>query len=333
MAENLNEEHISAVESSDSCDGEESWIFYRDRPDWADIKPLELNEGPYPVVAIAYSEKFKETFNYFRAITQKNEISERSFQLTSDALNLNPANYTVWQYRRILLKELKKDLKDELLFVRRIIEENPKNYQVWHHRRILVEWLGDPSKDLRLTEIMLSSDAKNYHAWQHRQWILDTFKLFDQELEYVDRLLKEDIRNNSAWNQRYFVITKTTGFTEDVILKELNFTVTSLKSVCCNESAWNYLRGVLQHYPSGLNGHPVIEEFCQFLEDENCQVSFFHAFLVDRMEELMLKQQSLCQELLPKADKLLQSLATETDPIRREYWMFLSRYLHSQFTT
>lgn len=333
MAGVLKEERISESESSDSCTDEEPWIFYRDRPDWADIKPLPLDEGPYPVVAIAYTERFKEVFDYFRAITQKNEISERAFHLTSDALNLNPANYTVWQFRRKLLKGLKKDLNEELVFVRRIIEDNPKNYQVWHHRRILVEWLGDPSKDLRFTEIMLSSDAKNYHAWQHRQWVLSTFNLFDKELEYVERLLKEDVRNNSAWNQRYFVVIKTTGFTEEVITKELNFTISSLRSVCCNESAWNYLRGVLQHHPSGLNGHPVVEDFCQLLESENCRVSFFDAFLVDRMEELMLKQQDLSPQLLPKADQLLQSLATETDPIRKEYWLFLSRYLHSQFTS
>jgi len=228
---------------------------------------------------------------------------------------------------------LNKNLNEELLFVRRIIEDNPKNYQVWHHRRILVEWLGDPSKDLRFTEIMLSSDAKNYHAWQHRQWVLSTFNLFDNELEYVERLLKDDVRNNSAWNQRYFVVIKTTGFTEEVITKELNFAISSLKSVCCNESAWNYLRGVLQHHSSGLNGHPIVEDFCQLLESENCRVPFFDAFLVDRMEELMQKQQDLSQQLLPKADQLLQSLATETDPIRKEYWLFLSRYLHSQFTT
>jgi len=44
------------------------------------------------------------------------------------------------------------------------------------HRKILIEWTQDPSKDLRLTEIVLSRDAKNYHAWQHRQWIVKTFK-------------------------------------------------------------------------------------------------------------------------------------------------------------
>lgn len=45
-----------------------------------------------------------------------------------------------------------------------------------HHRRVIVEWLGDASKELRLTEIIFSQDAKNYHAWEHRQWVLRTFK-------------------------------------------------------------------------------------------------------------------------------------------------------------
>ena len=112
-----------------------------------------------------------------------------------------------------------------------------------HHRRVLVEWSGDPSNELRLTEIVLAQDAKNYHAWQHRQWVLDTFKLFDNEIEFVERLLEDDIRNNSAWNQRYFVVKQTEGFTEDVITRELVFTVKSIKIIVNNESAWNYLRG------------------------------------------------------------------------------------------
>ncbi len=119
MAEESKE---SLADSSDECsDQEPSYIFYHDRPEWSDVVPVELHEGPFPVVAIAYSDRcdyiyialplvyfnvlnifsfsVKDIFNYFRAIVLKNEISERAFQLTSDALELNPANYTVWQYR------------------------------------------------------------------------------------------------------------------------------------------------------------------------------------------------------------------------------------------
>ena len=85
-------------------------------------------------------------------------------------------------------------------------------------------------------------DQKNYHAWQHRQWVLQTFKLFDQvwklqsaelsgyddileqELEFIDKLLLDDIRNNSAWNQRFFVVQHTTGWTVEVVTREVGNT-------------------------------------------------------------------------------------------------------------
>ena len=54
-----------------------------------------------------------------------------------------------------------------------------------------------------------------------RQWVVKQFGLWEDELDFVDRLLIEDFRNNSAWNQRHFVISNTTGFTDDVIKKEI----------------------------------------------------------------------------------------------------------------
>lgn len=90
-----------------------------------------------------------------------------------------------------------------------------------YHRKVIVEWLKDPRDELQFTEDILRLDAKNYHAWQHRQWVIKEFGLWERELDYVDRLLTEDLRNNSAWNQRYFVISQTTGFTEDVVDREV----------------------------------------------------------------------------------------------------------------
>ena len=72
-----------------------------------------------------------DVFNYFRAIVCSGEISQRALDLTQDAAELNPANYSVWHHRRFLLKKLDTDLKKEMEYCRAVIEEHPKNYQVW----------------------------------------------------------------------------------------------------------------------------------------------------------------------------------------------------------
>jgi protein farnesyltransferase/geranylgeranyltransferase type-1 subunit alpha len=103
---------------------------YSHRPEWSNVVPIEQDDGPNAVVKIAYSDRFRETFDYIRACMQTNEMSERALELTTSACKLNPANYTVWCYRRQLLDHLKSDLNEELAFVGQMIKDNPKNYQV-----------------------------------------------------------------------------------------------------------------------------------------------------------------------------------------------------------
>eukprot|EP00095_Tigriopus_kingsejongensis_P010313 maker-scaffold187_size272365-snap-gene-0.13 protein:Tk10313 transcript:maker-scaffold187_size272365-snap-gene-0.13-mRNA-1 annotation:"protein farnesyltransferase geranylgeranyltransferase type-1 subunit alpha-like isoform x1" len=331
--------------ASDSLDS--TWMFYRDRADWADVTPLAQDDGPEPIVKIAYSDMFQDVFNYFRAIYASQEVSERALALTKDAVELNPANYTAWHHRRFLLKALKANIHEELDYIRQVIEGSAKNYQVWQHRRVLVEWLNDSSREQRFTEIVLSQDAKNYHAWQHRQWVMATFKLFDGEIEYVERLLEEDVRNNSAWNQRFFVVTHESqsegGSIQGQLLdRELTFTMKAIRQALGNESAWNYLRGLIDNTDDSEveKARNRCMTFCRELYDK-CDKNHTAVYLMGAMVDLHSDQletlapktaenASSMTDELAQAQKLCKILAQELDVIRKQYWSFLARDLEQR---
>merc|ERR1712048_1124888 len=253
---------MSSSSEYSSSDEEPAPPLFRNNPLFYDITPVPQDDGPHPVVQIAYSENFKDCYDYFRAIYEKHELSERAMELTDACIRYNPANYTVWEYRRQIVKELKKSVDEELEFTKNKMGGNPKNYQMWHHRAVLLSYKDEVKKEdiereLELVKYVVSNDSKNYHAWQHRISLLqnpDYQQLFDlqQETNYAYSLITQDYRNNSAWNYLYTL--------NDVFKSWGNFSFSWLESCMfetnkddlMNESSFSFLSGCFKHMSSDL---------------------------------------------------------------------------------
>lgn len=314
------------MSSSDDEVDETPFVQYSARPEWSDVVPVEQEDGGKgEVVAIMYSENYRVTMNYFRAVLRSGEVSERVLQLTSDCILMNAANYTVWHYRRKCLKEMKDlDVKEELDFVERLATIHPKNYQLWFHRQAIVEHFKEPGDEDRFTRKALMQEPKNYHAWGYRQFYLKQFDLFEGELAYVDELLKLDVRNNSAWAHRHYVIANTTTWDgEGVRAREIKYALAVIRRTPNNESAWNYLNGCV--LGSEYKLFPEIEASCTELHEKHIPSPFIAETLV-RIYEQQIRSGDPTN--LTKAHELLEDLV-KFDSIREKYWHYRKQKLPS----
>ncbi|KAL1516401.1 hypothetical protein ABEB36_000319 [Hypothenemus hampei] len=324
---------------ADSSDDEvPKHVLFKDRPEWKDIEPLGEydSDEEQPVVNIEYSAEFKDCYDYFRAVAQKREYTQRVLDLTDTAIKFNPANYTIWGYRFDTLKALEKDLRPELEYTKRIILKQPKNYQVWNYRNLIVTELQDASNEKELTALALAEDSKNYHAWDYRISILRDFKMYDGELEFATQMIEDDVRNNSAWNYRDFVIHRTNNFWDgvetDVIKSEIEYTLDKITKLMDNESAWSYLRGILANISGGICGSKRVNDFCHNLYyNKGNRCRFLLSFMLDccfRDHEVTYRTKEGDErgpQLLARIKELCLELATEHDVTRKQYWMHLSK--------
>lgn len=312
---------------------------YSEDPDWADVVKIPQDDGPDPIVSIAYpadcasalslpyilsnltlfasslSSPVTDVMDCFRGVLKINEYSERTLALTLDVIEANPANYTVWYFRRRVLEALGSDLKPELQFTADMALQNPKNYQIWHYRREICNMMRDGSEEKALCEASIDIDSKNYHAWAHRQWAVKTFGLWDGELEYVDKLLLEDVRNNSAWNYRWFVLSNTSGLaTAADRQREVDYALEKVSIAVHNESPWNYIRGLIRGHEAAFAAQ--LKEKAQNILTATPDCIFAAGLLVD----LYAKEGT--DDTVASATKLLETLMNETDRVRKAYWQF-----------
>ncbi|KAI9996811.1 hypothetical protein PInf_000073 [Phytophthora infestans] len=288
---------------------------YSEDPAWADVVKVPQDDGPNPIVSIAYSANFTDIMDCFRGVLKLNEYSERTLALTLDVIDANPANYTVWYFRRRVLEALGSDLREELQFTADMAIQHPKNYQIWHHRREICTMLHDASEEKEFCALAIDGDSKNYHAWAHRQWAVKIFGLWDGELQFVDKMLLEDVRNNSAWNHRWFVLNNSSGLaTTADRQREIDYALDKISIAVHNESPWNYLRGLVRGHEAAFAAQ--VKTKIQEILTATPDCIFAAALLVD----FYAKEGT--DEAVEAAYKLVETLMNDTDCVRKAYWQF-----------
>eukprot|EP00897_Mesotaenium_endlicherianum_P002020 jgi/Mesen1/1846/ME000143S00909 len=314
-------------------------MLFREDPEWADVEPVSQDDGPDPVVPIAYSSQFEDAMDYFRAVMAADERSPRALSLTAAVIKLNAANYTVWHYRRLVLEAVGGDLEDERDYIDSLADDNPKNYQLWHHRRWVAGKLGPASwtHEMNVTAKVLQDDTKNYHAWAHRQWVLRELGGWEVELDYCTHMIRQDVRNNSAWNQRYYVLTESPSSGGLLLLRtqEVLYAVMVLHQAPSNESPWQYLRGLYQQDRQAMveEGHALAACVDVLAEKEECVQAL--SMLLDllcwglqpdpRLRETLLLSSADGMEAAAEICSRLEFL----DPIRGAYWAYRRTMLAS----
>eukprot|EP00842_Homolaphlyctis_polyrhiza_P005158 jgi/Hompol1/5643/HPOL_004596-RA len=280
---------------------------------FSDLAPVPQDDGPNPLVPIAYPQDYSTAMNYFRAVCQSQEYSERVLKLTAFLVEKNASHYSVWKYRLDTLFAIGASLEDELEFVDEIASDQPKSFQVWHHRQAIADRLQSPQREIDFLNKMLADDSKNYHAWTYRQHVVAKNQLWDLELIEIDAFIKQDVRNNSAWNQRFFVYSRRPQeFDANELHREIAYVSRFLDLAPGNESVWNYLRGIAQLAGVALGSIPEVES----LATKYSADPFKNRFAIALKADIHFERQQFAEYI--EACRTL----SQVDAVRKLYWEF-----------
>jgi protein farnesyltransferase/geranylgeranyltransferase type-1 subunit alpha len=180
---------------------------------------------------------------------------------------------------------------------------------------------------------MLTLDSKNHHVWSYRQWMVSHFELWDEPTEWnvVESLLAEDVRNNSAWNHRWFLVFGgSNGGVKmgdvKVVTREWDWALEKARLAPQNESAWNYLRALVERAsgPAKFDKVQVIKDILPLVYGTSSDGKDIvtSSYGLDVLAELYAEIGEV-----EKAEEALDQLARKWDPIREGYWKYRKNLL------
>ncbi|KAL8947196.1 MAG: hypothetical protein Q9222_006495 [Ikaeria aurantiellina] len=174
------------------------------------------------------SRKIRE----YRALVEIVNTKMRNKEYTNDVLSkttelleLNPEYYTVWNYRRLLLRSfftsqfrpdsnpteepsdslnldnIQRYIANDLSFLLPLLRQYPKCYWIWNYRFWLLEEASRllPSttaydfwqKELALVGKMLSLDGRNFHGWGYRRKVIAALEKLSSSMESTGKSMTE----------------------------------------------------------------------------------------------------------------------------------------------
>ncbi|PWY87273.1 geranylgeranyl transferase type II alpha subunit [Aspergillus sclerotioniger CBS 115572] len=191
-------------------------------------------------------EKYRELDQSVREKIAEHQYTPEILQKISELLTSNPEYYTVWNYRRQVLRsefsraasdgsgetataQISTLIKNDLLFLVPLLRSYPKCYWIWNYRT----WLLDEAKrllpvpvaqkfwqeELALVGKMLSLDSRNFHGWGYRHFVVETLRelkseeqegkqMTQTEFEYAKKMIGANLSNFSAWHYRTKLIQR-----------------------------------------------------------------------------------------------------------------------------
>ncbi|KAL8736421.1 MAG: hypothetical protein Q9166_000213 [cf. Caloplaca sp. 2 TL-2023] len=142
--------------------------------------------------------------------------------MTTRLLEINPEYYTVWNYRRLLLRSffgeantstpdtndttrldlVRQYVTEDLNFLLPLLRKYPKCYWIWNYRLWLLaeaQRLLSPNvvyqlwqKELGLVSKMLSLDSRNFHGWGYRRKVVSALEELSLEMNMTSTSMTED---------------------------------------------------------------------------------------------------------------------------------------------